>query len=161
MKIEISKEWCIRMAQLEANAEIGAGRLAIDPVLDGEFGPVKASDEDVPNIAFGRFIRLMRRKRGISLENLAEKADVEITELVEIENDTHHKPELRTTHQLAKFFNVPQSGLMQVSGLAVPKDVNLYDEAVRFAARSSPTTELTHEESVALEAFVAVLSKQK
>ena len=158
MKIEISKEWCIRMAQLEANAEIGAGRLAIDPVLDGEFGPVEASDEDVPNIAFGRFIR---RKRGISLENLAEKADVEITELVEIENDTHHKPELRTTHQLAKIFNVPQSGLMQVSGLAVPKDVYLYDEAVRFAARSSPTTELTHEESVALEAFVAVLSKQK
>ena len=161
MKIEISKEWCIRMAQLEANAEIGVGRLAIDPVLDGEFGPLKASDEDVPNIAFGRFIRLMRRQRGISLENLAEKADVDITELVEIENDPHHKPELRTTYQLAKFFNVPRSGLMQVSGLAVPKDVKLYDEAVRFAARSSPTTELTHEESVALEAFVAVLSKQK
>ena len=138
MKIEISKEWCIRMAQLEANAEIGAGRLAIDPVLDGEFGPVEASDEDVPNIAFGRFIR---RKRGISLENLTEKADVEITELVEIENDTHHKPELRTTHQLAKFFNVPQSGLMQVSGLAVPKDVNLYDEAVRFAAAYSNINE--------------------
>ena len=105
MKIEISKEWCIRMAQLEANAEIGVGRLAIDPVLDGEFGPLEASDEDVPNIAFGRFIRLMRRQRGISLENLAEKADVDITELVEIENDPHHKPELRTTYQLASLPN--------------------------------------------------------
>ena len=44
MKIEISKEWCIRMAQLEANAEIGAGRLAIDPVLDGDFGPVEVDE---------------------------------------------------------------------------------------------------------------------
>ena len=44
MKIEISKEWCIRMAQLEANAEIGAGRLAIDPVLDVDFGPVEVDE---------------------------------------------------------------------------------------------------------------------
>jgi hypothetical protein len=27
MKLEWSKEWCIRMAQLEADAEIGAGLL--------------------------------------------------------------------------------------------------------------------------------------
>lgn len=34
MKLEWSKEWCIRMAQLEADAEIGAGLLAFDPTPD-------------------------------------------------------------------------------------------------------------------------------
>lgn len=36
MKVEIGKEWCIRMAELEADAEIGAGLLAVDPVFDDE-----------------------------------------------------------------------------------------------------------------------------
>ena len=161
MNTEISKEWCIRMAQLEGDAEIGAGRLAVDPVFVGETAPVTATDEEGPNIAFGRFVSLMRRQRGISLEKLADDADVDMTDLVEIESNPHHKPELRTAYQLANYFNVPQSGLMQVAGLTAPKDTRLFDEAVRFAARSEPTAALTPEEGAALEAFIAVLSEQK
>ena len=36
MKIDISKEWCRRMAQHEGDAEIGARRLAVDPVFDDD-----------------------------------------------------------------------------------------------------------------------------
>ena len=161
MKMEFSKEWCMRMAQLEGDAEIGAGRLAIDSVFDGESASVVVSDEEGPNIVFGRFVRMMRRQRGISLEKLAEAADVDMADLVESESDPHHKPELRTTYQLANYFNVPRSSLMQVAGLTAPKDARLFDEAVRFAARSEPTAALTPEEGAALEAFVAVLSEQK
>ena len=171
MKLEIGKEWCIRMAQIEGDAEIGAGRLAVDPVFDGETIPAVAGDGEGSNawneahevghgLAFGRFVRLMRRQRGLTLEKLADDADVEMAVLVEIENDPHHKPELRTAYQLANYFEVPRSGLMQVAGLTAPKDARLFDEAVRFAARSEPTAELTPEESAALEAFVAVLSEQ-
>ena len=151
----------MRMAQLEGDAEIGAGQLAFDPVFDGETEAVPASDEEGQTIAFGRFVSLMRRHRGMSLERLAEDADVDMTDLIEIERDPHHKPELRTTYQLANYFNVPRSGLMQVAGLTTPKDARLFDEAVRFAARSEPTAALTREERAALEAFVAVLSEQK
>ena len=161
MKMEFSKEWCMRMAQLEGNAEIGAGRLAIDSVFDGEIASGVVSDEEGTNIAFGRFVRLMRRQRAVSLEKLAEDAGVDMADLVKSESDPHHKPELRTTYQLATYFNVPQSGLMQVAGLTAPKDARLFDEAVRFAARSEPTAALTPEENAALEAFVAVLSEQK
>lgn len=161
MKIKIEKEWCLRMAELEKDAEIGAGHLAVDPVFDGEAVPVEVSDEDGSNVAFGRFVRLMRRRLGLSLEKLATAADVEMAVLVEIENDPHHKPELRTAYQLANYFGVSRSGLMQVAGLTAPKDTRLLDEAVRFAARSEPTTKLTSEESAALEAFVAVLSEQQ
>ena len=34
MKIDIDKDWCLRMAEREDGEEIGAGLLAIDPVFD-------------------------------------------------------------------------------------------------------------------------------
>ena len=49
MKLDIEKEWCIRMAQLEGDAEIGVGRLAVDPVFDGEAVPAVAGDREGPN----------------------------------------------------------------------------------------------------------------
>jgi transcriptional regulator with XRE-family HTH domain len=161
MKIEISKDWCLRMAQRESDAEIGAGRLAIDPVFDGERIPADVAEEEGPNVAFGRFVNLMRRQQGMSLEQLAVDADVNMADLVEAESDPYHRPELRTACQLANYFKVPEAGLMQVAGLAAPKDARLFDEGVRFAARSESTAELTPEEGAALEAFVAVLSGQK
>ena len=161
MKIKIGKEWCRRMAKIDGGAEIGAGLLAIDPVFTSKSVSTVSSEDNEPHIAFGRFVRLMRRQRGLSLEELATDADVDMAILVEIENDPHHKPELRTTYQLANYFGVSRSGLMQVAGLTAPKDARLSGEAVRFAARSEPTAALTPEESEALEKFVAVLSKQK
>ena len=161
MKTEISKEWCMYMAKLEGDAEIGAGPLAIDPVFDDEVAWVPASDRAGPNVGFGRFVSLMRRRRGLSLEKFADDADVDMTDLVEIENDPHHKPDPRTVYRLANYFNVPRSGLFQVAGLTEPKDARLFDEAVRFAARSESMTALTPEEGAALESFVAVLSEQK
>ncbi len=161
MNIEFGKEWCLRMAQHEGDAEIGAGRLAIDPLFDGERLPADVGEKDGPNVAFGRFVNLMRRRQGMSLEQLADNADVNMGDLVEIERDPHHRPELRTAYQLANYFKISQSGLMQVAGLAAPKDARLFDEGVRFAARSESTTALTPEEGAALDAFVAVLSEQK
>lgn len=160
MKIEISKEWCMRMAQCEGDTEIGAGQLAVDPVFDGIPHSTEAVDEGGPNLAFGRFVNLMRRQRSMSLEELADDTNVDVADLVEIESDPRHKPELRTVYQLANYFKVSRSGLMQVAGVALPKDERLFDEGIRFAARSESTAELTPEECAALEAFVAVLSER-
>ena len=114
-----------------------------------------------PNIAFGRFVRLMRRNQHLTLEKLADDARVEITELVEIEEDSRHKPDPRTVFQLAKHFDVPMPKMMQLAGLSAPKDARLVQEAIRFAARSEPVEELNEVERAALEAFVLVLSERK
>jgi len=163
MKIEFDRQWCLRMAQLEleSGADIDAGssphqtqegatcvRIAnVEPTADS-------------NIAFGRFVRLMRRHRHLTLEKLSEDADVEISELVEIEDDVRHKPEPRTVFQLAQIFNVPTPKLMQVAGLSAPKDSRLVDETIRFAARSDPLVDLNETERAALDAFVSVLSER-
>lgn len=160
MRIEFTKDWCMRMAHLEADSAIGAGRYALDLTFEQE--PLQETVvADEPNIAFGRFVRLMRRQRGLTLEKLAEDADVEVTDLVVIEDDTRHKPEPRTVYQLANYFHVPRVNLMQVAGLTALKDSRLSNEAIRFAARSDPIAQLTPEEQAALEAFVVVLSEQE
>ena len=48
MKVEIGKEWCIYMAELEAGTEIGAGLLAVDPVFDDEAVPTIVSGDNKP-----------------------------------------------------------------------------------------------------------------
>lgn len=159
MKIEISKDWCLKMASLEGDTEIGAGVTAADPLFDGE-AETQNIGEDEPSIAFGRFVRLMRRDKGLTLEELAEQADIDVAELVEIEDDVRHKAELRSVYQLANYFQVPRGNLMQVAGLTTPKNDNLIHEAVRFAARSEPVAALSQAERAALEAFVTVLSER-
>jgi transcriptional regulator with XRE-family HTH domain len=159
MTIEITKEWCRNMAQLETGSEIGAGLMALDPTFDGPLA-AQAQPLGEVNIAFGRFVRLMRRSKGLTVEKLAGDADVDLAELVEVEEDAHYKPEVRTVYQLANYFRVPRKSLLQVAGLTVPRDEKLFDEAVRFAARAEPVTQLTAEERAALEAFVTVLSEQ-
>lgn len=161
MKFEFTKDWCIRMAHLEDDAAIGAGQFGFDPILDLRDEEAPRIGAEQANVAFGRFVNLMRRKRNLSLERLAEDIDIDISELVEIEDDTRHKPEPRTIYQLANYFNVPRNKLMQIAGLAVPKDAHLMDEAFRFAARSDPLVELSKEENAALDAFISVLSQQK
>jgi HTH-type transcriptional regulator, competence development regulator len=39
VKLEITKDWCIRMAQIEGDAEIGAGLLARDPIMPHAYVP--------------------------------------------------------------------------------------------------------------------------
>ena len=115
---------------------------------------------DDTRIAFGRFVELMRRRKSLTLEQLAERAGLDVGELVSIEDDVRYTPEPRTVYQLARAFNVPQQRLLQLAGLSVGGDAHLRHEAVRFAARSDSVQRLSKEERAALEDFVAVLSRQ-
>jgi len=157
MKLERSKEWWLERARREGDVVIGAGLLARDP--SPEARPVAAAEEN--RIAFGKFVNLMRRRRGYSMEQLAERADIDASELLVIEDDLHYVPGPRTVYKLAQTFEVSQQRLMQLAGLTAANDVGLRQEAVRFAARSESVQRLTPEESTALEAFVAVLSSQE
>ena len=162
MKIDITKDWCSRMAHLESDEEIGTGLLAsLDSAIDaGTLTlPHRASFED-HNIAFGRLIQLMRRNVGYSIESLAENANIDIEEIIEIEESNHCRPDIRTVYQLANVFKLPRANLLKVAGLLEAQNDSLYKEAVRFAARSEPVSKLTVQEKEALDAFILILSKE-
>jgi transcriptional regulator with XRE-family HTH domain len=162
MKLERSKEWWMARARREGDAIIGAGLVAFDPAPEGRpagTAPAGARTEE-NRIAFGKFVNLMRRRRGYSMEQLAMEADLDASELLVIEDDLHYVPAPRTVYKLAQTFSVSQQRLMQLAGLSAANDAGLRQEAVRFAARSESVQKLTPEESSALEAFVTVLSQQ-
>ena len=158
MRLERSKEWWLERARREGESFVGAGLLAFDPSPEQAKGGADAPAAEENRIAFGKFVNLMRRREGRSIEELASAADVDASELLVIEDDLRHVPGPRTVYKLAQHFRVPQPRLMELAGLTVANDVGLREEAVRFAARSEAVQKLSKEELAALEAFVSVLS---
>jgi HTH-type transcriptional regulator, competence development regulator len=165
MKMNLSKEWLIRRAALDEKHDVSAGTInlnrlrASSPVTKAE--PVHASTEtENSNPAFGRLINLWRRKKGLRIDELAEKARVDVAELFEIERNSHYTPEPRTVFQLAKTFGLPQKKMLELSGNLMVRDSSLGQEAVRFAARSESVEKLSKDEQRALEEFVKFLSEK-
>ena len=161
MKLIRTKEWWIAKAKREGDAAVGAGLLALDPMPERHPMPVPPPAPEESRIAFGRFVNLMRRRLGCSVEKLAADANLDIGELVSIEEDLHYRAEPRVVFRLAQPFGVSQQRLFQLAGLATANDENFRQAAVRFAARSESVQKLSSEEKAALESFVAVLSDQQ
>lgn len=157
MRLERSREWWLTRARGEGADAISAGMLAFDP----EPGERAARGADEARIAFGRFVNLMRRRRGLSLEEFAEEANLDASELLVIEESSYNVLEPRTVLRLAQTFDVPERSLMELAGLVVANDTDIRQEAVRFVERSESVRKLEPEESVALEVFVRVLSQQE
>ena len=148
---EPSRKWLRKMAALEdRSGSVLVGGLAQD------LGMLPGRAADRPRV-FGRFVEFARRTRGLSVERLAEEAEVDLAELVAIERDSVRQPEPRTIYQLAIVLHVSSGKLLELSGLAEPRDQELDEAALRFAARSEPSAKLSSAEQDAFEEFVKVL----
>lgn len=158
MKLEVTKAWCLAAARREGDVEVGAGTVAFDPepTMKSEAREQEAAVE-ATQIAFGRAVHLLRRQNRLTMEKLAEDVRIELTELVSIENDPHHRPEPRTVSQLAHSFKVDPKAFQQLAGNAVIRDTRMREEAARFAARAGSIERLSREEAEALEQFIAAL----
>lgn len=157
-----SSDWLRNMAAAEdEHASFSVGGLAADAGFLGTTREPRARATSTPTdrppsrIAFARFVDLARRWKRLSLESLAEEADVELSELVEI-TEEYSQATPRTVYRLAHVLEVPDDRLMELAGLVEPRE-EVAEAAVRFAARSEPTVELSREEQDALEEFVKVL----
>lgn len=156
MKFDIPKAWFVRSAEIEGDSEVGAGHLAF---LD-EPKAEKAVFVDIAaewRLAFGRFVELMRRKRGWTIQELAEKADIDVGELLIIEKNPQHEAELSTVHGLAKTLEVPAKRLIRMAGLAEERSSTLLEASLRFAASTESTAPLSHDEEIALQTYLKVV----
>ena len=134
------REWLKRAGEIEDHCRsLSVGGLASD------LGMLRAVTSDVQPV-FGRLIEYARRRQGLSVEELAEQADVDLAAVIEIERNDRVLPETRTVFQLAQVLALPASRLMEVAGLASPKPEDS-SRPLRFAARSEPTAQLSHDES--------------
>jgi transcriptional regulator with XRE-family HTH domain len=156
MTFDINKAWCQNAGARENSLDIGAGVIAADPMFTHEGGADESPEAS--RLALGRFINLMRRDQGLSIEALAEKADVEIGDLLSLEKNANHLPDVRTLYQLSEVFGVSQEKLMGLSGLTHAND-DYVEEAVRYAAKSASVEVLSEDEHMILNGLISVLSE--
>jgi HTH-type transcriptional regulator, competence development regulator len=164
MKLNLTKEWLTKRAERDDKAEISAGVFSIDIFKSkqrpDQVASINAGADEDPRPAFGKLINLWRRKKGLRMDQLAEKANIDLAELIEIERNIHYTPEPRTVYQLARTLGLSNERMLQLSGNVIARDQTLGQEAVRFAARSESVEKLNKDEQRALEEFVKFLSEK-
>jgi HTH-type transcriptional regulator, competence development regulator len=162
MKLNLDKDWYIKRAQQDDKAEVSAGSFNLcvfeDSSAEARAANPTLVEQENSRPAFGKLINLLRRRRGLNMEELAMKARIDLAELIAIEQDFHYIPEPRTVLQLAKVLGLPNDRMLQLSGNKAVRDSHFSEEAVRFAARSESLEKLSKDEQVALEEFVKYLS---
>ncbi len=143
----------------------------IRDTLDDDFviGPAfdtKAKEAAVPDaqpltVAFGLLVKLSRRAKRLSVEELAEKISVEAEELEHIEREPDFRARPRTISKIANFFDLPVAEVMKLAGAAVSNDTSFNTTALKFAAHSDDMAALSREEQEALKSFVRYLRDQE
>jgi transcriptional regulator with XRE-family HTH domain len=153
MRMTTDLNWLKRKAAQEDGCIVSAGGL-VNSLEQRE----QACSNVVPlQHAFVRFVELTRRERRLSLEQFADKVDVDLVEMVKIVNEEHYKPAIRTVHKIAEFLKLPEKKLLALAGLLQVKDSEFQTAALKFAARSAPVQTLSKQEHSDLEEIVKFL----
>jgi transcriptional regulator with XRE-family HTH domain len=160
MKFNKDRNWLAKRAEQEDRHFISVGGSISRVGSLQEVDEAAGSGFEVTQLAFVRLLQLARRERRLSLLQLAEQADVDLIEVVNIEMGGTSPPSPRTIYQLASLLRLPSEKLMVLAGLVELRDVSLQEASLRFVVRSEPAKDLSTEETTALEEFVKFLGQE-
>lgn len=145
------ENWLREMADVEdQHTSVSVGGMACDLGL-------LTMTKGRPTGVFGRFVEFARRKQQLTVAELADRADVDLGDLVAIEQDPDSKPQVMTVHRLATYLGLPPKPLMELAGLMEAKSGSIGSAALRFAAQSETTAELNPQEHLAFDEFVKAI----
>ena len=108
---------------------------------------------------FPQVAQMLRRDRGLTVDELATKTNLNSVELRAIERQAGYRPSPRTIHRLSEFYEIPQRALAALAGAFRDLPLVLREHAAEFAARSESVAALTAEEKAELEDFIGALRK--
>jgi transcriptional regulator with XRE-family HTH domain len=111
--------------------------------------------------AFHRVVQMLRRSRGLTIDQLAEKTKIDREELFALERNPAYRPSPLTLHRLSEFFDVPDRKLAVLAGAIREVPDDLREHAARFAAQSDSFAKLTKEEQRLLDEFVGFLRSER
>ncbi len=107
--------------------------------------------------AFRLFVQLLRRNHKLTVDELARRADIDRAEIVAMERNIGYRPSPRTLFKLSRFYRIPESRFLVLSGAVKEVPQNFRDQASRFAAQSDSFATLTSDEKIALDEFMKFL----
>lgn len=160
MKLNMTKEWLLEKLALVGDTNVSVGRKELVHVSVTPKIETKDIVETELKHEFSKLIHLLRRNKRLSVEQLSNEADIDIDKIIQIERDENYQAETRTVYQLANYFKLNAKALHKLAGNIHEKNSEMYEESIRFAAKSAPIDKLSPEEHAALEGFVAYLNRK-
>lgn len=161
MKLHFSRDWLRSKISSDPDVEVEACSAfralpsAVPEVIMAERNVVQL------RLALGVLVRQLRMRERLSIAELARKTQISEDELRSVEHDPHYTAKPYLLFQLSEFFDVPLTKLSQMAGATHAINRSLYNDAVRYAARSDDLDSLTDEERRDLDAFVALLQDRE
>lgn len=165
IKFSASNEWYKLAAESETDIlDIYTG----PPTLPASCTIENSTEEkkDIKKIrkieGFTKLLKMLRLKKGFSVEKLALKINADIEEIILFENQAGYKPSPRTLIALANFHKIPKNIFLQLSGaLTTIENKEIENEITKFAAQSKSFETLTSEEKKLLNEIIKILSNYK
>lgn len=151
-----------KLADLEEGCVVTAGSLDVEAFYRKvEETKARATHGREPLLGvFSRVINMARRDHGWSIEQLADKADVEPIEVFRIEEALDEAPEPRIVSALSRALKLPAGKMMQLVGHLTVLDPKVSGAAMKFAASSGSMEKLSRTEKMALHDFVQALAEE-
>jgi transcriptional regulator with XRE-family HTH domain len=109
--------------------------------------------------AFQLVVQNLRRERGLTLEQVAEKTGIDRKELSAMERIIGYRPSPLSLHRLSRFYQISERRLAALAGAIEPSE-EVRECASRFAAQSDSFAKLTREEKKILDRFVNFLKTE-
>jgi transcriptional regulator with XRE-family HTH domain len=151
-KLQRDDAWVLRMAEAEEGGSTEVG---------GLHGRLNALRAEAAQRSLAQFIELSRRQLGLSSAQLAEKAQVDLADVLVIETGKVAVLSAHTVVRLATFLGVDAEPLLSLAGLNATVDRQLDEVAIQFTARLEPVAPLEPREQDALNWFKSAAFKPR
>ncbi len=106
---------------------------------------------------FKTLVQNLRRKSGLTIDDLAKKTGLDHGELLAMERIDGYRPTPLSLHSLAEFYDIPTQKFAELAGAIRTVPESLREHASRFAANSASFSGLSGEEKKLLDEFVGFL----
>ncbi len=166
MKLLFSNEWMRRTIATDPDDEPEAGvppltaNAATEAARPAHIAELSERNAVQMRNVLGLLIKQLRSSRGLSISELAERAEVSEDELRRVERDPHYTAGPRLIFKLSEYFSVSLTTLSQVAGTTREVDRVLFNEGVKYAAHADEAVILTNEEQALLDAFVSLVNER-
>ncbi len=115
----------------------------------------------VIRFAFREIMRALRKRKGLTVDELAEHLDADREEVASLELQEGYQPSPLLLHKLSRFYGIPQRKLAELAGVVSAVEPALREQASRFAAQSESFAKLTAEERRTVDEFVKFLKNDQ
>ncbi len=109
---------------------------------------------------FRAVLKNMRRAKGLTVNQLAQRIEVDHNEIIAMERKEGYRPTPLTLEKLSRFYGISHKRLATLAGAFGESPPDIVESASRFAAQSESFVKLTREEQKALDEFMKVLKKE-